>query len=299
MAVEAWCADPFPAGIIPTRVFIPRTKNPRPARLRASRAEDFIPLPSSETPDPILRPSRRTLKLRIVPEFGTAKSSVKSDSGSNSDYNAAVSVPRSHHKRSRDDAIGDDQLNGGRFPANRNPRKMSRASPVLGHKAGFEIHQSEIDRLISQHTQQLARKLKEKDEEIQRIGKLNGLLQEKSKILATESYMWRRLAEDNEFEADYLRSYLQRVLSRGGAGGVDDAESHCGSNDTGTAGAECGDAAAAAAAVQGEGVGGGAAAARRLCLSAAACGPGRRRDCPACGEAVPASLQLNLSSSSS
>ncbi|KAK3430356.1 hypothetical protein EUGRSUZ_E01900 [Eucalyptus grandis] len=192
---------------------------------------------------------------------------------------------------------------------------MSRASPVLGHKAGFEIHQSEIDRLISQHeikiflttflfytclqTQQLARKLKEKDEEIQRIGKLNGLLQEKLKILATESHMWRRLAEDNEFEADYLRSYLQRVLSRGGAGGVDDAESHCGSNDTGTAGAECGDAAAAAAAVQGEGVGGGAAAARRLCLSAAACGPGRRRDCPACGEAVPASLQLNLSSSSS
>jgi len=80
---------------------------------------------------------------------------VKSDSGSTSDYNAAVSsVPRSHRKRSRDDAIGDDHLNGDGFPASRNPpHKMSKASPFLGHEVGLEIQgrESEIDCLISQH----------------------------------------------------------------------------------------------------------------------------------------------------
>ncbi|KAL3739195.1 hypothetical protein ACJRO7_020576 [Eucalyptus globulus] len=252
MAVEARRADPFPARMIVNRFFgnsIATRKYRCAIRSYPTHAEDFIPLPSTETetPDPISRPSRRRLKVRVVPEFSTAKSSVKSDSGSTSDYNAAVSVPRSHHKRSRDDAIGDDHLNGDGFPASRNPpQKMSKASPFLGHEVGFEIQgrESEIDCLISQHTQAFARKLKKKDREIQRIGKLNGLLQEKLKILAMESQMWRGLAQDNEFEADSLRSTLQRVLSRGGGGGgvVDDAESCCGSNGPGTAAAGEGDA---------------------------------------------------------
>ncbi|KAK3430361.1 hypothetical protein EUGRSUZ_E01904 [Eucalyptus grandis] len=249
MAVEARRAAPFPARMIVNRFFgnsIATRKYCCAIRSYPTHAEDFIPLPSTETetPDPISRPSRRRLKFRVVPEFSTAKSSVKSDSGSTSDYNAAVSVPRSHHKRSRDDAIGDDHLNGDGFPASRNPpHKMRKASPFLRHEVGFEIQgrESEIDCLISQHTQAFARKLKEKDREIQRIGKLNGLLQEKLKILAMESQMWRGLAQDNEFEADSLRSTLQRVLSRGG-GGVDDAESCCGSNGPGTAAAEGGDA---------------------------------------------------------
>ncbi|KAL3739187.1 hypothetical protein ACJRO7_020568 [Eucalyptus globulus] len=268
MAVEARRAAPFPARMIVNRFFgnsIATRKYCCAIRSYPTHAEDFIPLPSTETetPDPISRPSRRRLKFRVVPEFSTAKSSVKSDSGSTSDYNAAVSVPRSHRKRSRDDAIGDDHLNGDGFPASRNPpHKMSKASPFLGHEVGFKIQgrESEIDCLISQHgnrkirnflttflfwtclpTQAFARKLKKKDTEIQRIGKLNGLLQEKLKILAMESQMWRGLAQDNEFEADSLRSTLQRVLSRGG-GGVDDAESCCGSNGPGTAAAEGGDA---------------------------------------------------------
>ncbi|KAL3724843.1 hypothetical protein ACJRO7_029933 [Eucalyptus globulus] len=67
---------------------------------------------------------------------------------STGNYNAgaAVSIPRNHHKRSRD-AVGDDHLSGDHFLGNHNPRKISKASPFLGHEAAFEIpgHQSEID----------------------------------------------------------------------------------------------------------------------------------------------------------
>ncbi|KAL3739198.1 hypothetical protein ACJRO7_020579 [Eucalyptus globulus] len=238
MAVEARRAAPFPARMIVNRKYCCAIRS------YPTHAEDFIPLASTETetPDPISRPSRRRLKLRVVPEFSTAKSSVKSDSRSTSDCNAAVSVPRNHRKRSRDDAISGDHLNGDRFPASRSPpHKMSKASPFLGHEMGFEIQgrESEIDCLISQHTQAFARKLKEKDREIQRIGKLNDLLQEKLRILAMESQMWRGLAQDNEFEADSLHSTLSG--GGGGGGGVDDAESCSRSNGPGTGAAGGGD----------------------------------------------------------
>ncbi|XP_056173998.1 BOI-related E3 ubiquitin-protein ligase 1-like [Syzygium oleosum] len=124
---------------------------------------------------------------------------------------------------------------------------MSKASPSLGHQDAFEIqgHESEIDRLISQHG--LARKIKEKDEEIAKMGKLNRLLQEQVNSLLSENRIWRGLAQDNEAEADSLRSTLQHLLARGGGGGgVDDAESSCwgSNNDPGREGADGGDAAA-------------------------------------------------------
>ncbi|XP_056173990.1 E3 ubiquitin-protein ligase BOI-like isoform X2 [Syzygium oleosum] len=197
-------------------------------------AEDFIPLPETTPPDQISRPSRRRLrKYRIIPELCAAKSLTR-------DFNdAAASVPGNHHRKRSRDAIGDDHLSGDRFSANRDPRKMTKASPSLGHE-------SEIDPLISQHD--LARKIKEKDEEIAKMGKLNRLLQEQVNSLLSENRIWRGLAQDNEAEADSLRSTLQHLLARGGGGGggVDDAESSCcgSSNDPGREGADGGDAAA-------------------------------------------------------
>ncbi|XP_048131548.1 probable BOI-related E3 ubiquitin-protein ligase 3 [Rhodamnia argentea] len=230
-----------------------------------------------------------------------------------------------HGERARESVI--------RKPRNRSDseitrHKMSLASPFLGHDVAFEIqrHQLEIDRLISQHTQMLmlevevrvkqqyealllsihdsvARKLKEKDTEIRKIWKSNLLLQEKVKFLAAENQIWRGLAQTNEAAANSLRSDLEHALARGG-GGVDDAESCCGSNDPGRAGADCGDAAAES----GRGWRWCGAFGQResrvvllpcrhLCLCVA-CGPSHR-DCPACGSGVTASVHANLSSSSS
>ncbi|XP_056158994.1 uncharacterized protein LOC115690951 [Syzygium oleosum] len=126
-------------------------------------AEDFILLPETTPPNQISRPSRRHLrKYRIITEFCAAKSSTGDNNAA-----AAVSVLGSrHHKRSRD-AIGDDLLSGDRFSATHDPRKMTKESPSRGHE-------SEIDPLISQHG--LARKIKEKDQEIAKMGQLNRLL---------------------------------------------------------------------------------------------------------------------------
>ncbi|KAF8024766.1 hypothetical protein BT93_F1824 [Corymbia citriodora subsp. variegata] len=223
---EARRAYPLPIPMVPNRIFISGTKNPSatPSYPSPRQAEDFIPLPLSETPPSVSRPlRRRPMKLRIFPDFCTAKSS---DSGSTSNYDAAaVSGPRSHHKRSRD-AIGDDHLSGHRFLAD-HPHKRSKASPFLGHEAAFEVsrHESENDRPISLYTLEFARTLKEKDREIQKI-------QKKLNRLVMENKFWKGLAQDNEFEADSLRAKLQRVLSCGGGGGwIDDEESSCGSNN--------------------------------------------------------------------
>ncbi|KAI3436912.1 RING-type domain-containing protein [Psidium guajava] len=321
MAVEARRVNPFHIQMIANRDFI-TTKNADGTDFYASQAEDFIPLAATALPDPILPPSCLQ-QPRMVPEIFTVKPSLKTDSGLTSNYNAAtVPVPRNHPKRSRD-AFGD------LLPMNHIPQKMSKASPLLGQEAALEIqwHQSEIDRLISQHTQRLrleledrvkqqskallssiqdsvVRKLKEKDDEIQKIGKMNWLLQEKVKSLVMENQIWRGLAQTNEAAANSLRSNLEHALARG-CGDDDGAESCCGSNDPGAAVA---------------GADGGAAEAesrsgrrwcracgekdssvlllpcRHLCLCAT-CGPSYH-DCPACGSTVTASVHVNLSASS-
>ncbi|XP_027155973.1 probable BOI-related E3 ubiquitin-protein ligase 2 [Coffea eugenioides] len=131
-------------------------------------------------------------------------------------------------------------------------------------------HQLDIDSIISQHTKKIrleleerqkqharilmaaigegvVKKMKEKDEQIQRMGKLNLALQERVKSLYVENQLWRDLAQTNEATANSLRTNLEQVLAhvsderlsavgRGGGAGVaveDDAESCCGSSDHG------------------------------------------------------------------
>lgn len=89
------------------------------------------------------------------------------------------------------------------------------------------------------------KKLKEKDEQIQRMGKLNLALQERLKSLYVENQLWRDLAQTNEATANSLRINLEQVLahvsderlSPGGRGAEvaveDDAESCCGSTNHG------------------------------------------------------------------
>ncbi|GMI93602.1 Botrytis Susceptible1 Interactor, IAP-like protein [Hibiscus trionum] len=128
----------------------------------------------------------------------------------------------------------------------------------------------EIDRLIAHHIEKVrveleekrrrqsavlmkavresvVKKLKEKDDEIQRMGKMNWVLQERVKSLFLENQLWRDLAQTNEATANSLRTNLEQVLAHVGeeqvqrhanGGGVadhlvDDAQSSCGSSDEG------------------------------------------------------------------
>ena len=93
------------------------------------------------------------------------------------------------------------------------------------------------------------KRLKVKEDEIEKIGKLNWALEEKVKSLCIENQIWRDLAQTNEATANALRSNLEQVLAqRGSAAAVDDdgttvcpagaaaavmddAESCCGSSD--------------------------------------------------------------------
>ncbi|KAL6198605.1 hypothetical protein ACLB2K_028394 [Fragaria x ananassa] len=180
-------------------------------------------------------------------------------------YNNIISAPR---KRSRDSFM--NEFNNFTVPQQ---KKLSSGltSPFLDQDIAFQIQQqqSEIDRFIAQHTEKvrleleeqrrresrmlvsaiqdtIVKKLQEKDDEIQRMGKLNWVLQERLKSLFVENQIWRDLAQSNEAAANSLRSNLEQVLAHVSEEGhhtgnfgtapaapEDDAESCCGSNDYG------------------------------------------------------------------
>ncbi|KAJ8549235.1 hypothetical protein K7X08_032942 [Anisodus acutangulus] len=130
----------------------------------------------------------------------------------------------------------------------------------------LQQYQCDIDRIISLHTKKVrmeleerqkqqarvlvaaigegvTKKLKEKDEQIQRMGKINMVLQEKVKSLYVENQLWRDIAQTNEATANSLRNNLEQGLAHVGderisAGGYfagaaveEDVESCCGSSD--------------------------------------------------------------------
>ncbi|THG17446.1 hypothetical protein TEA_006836 [Camellia sinensis var. sinensis] len=91
--------------------------------------------------------------------------------------------------------------------------------------------------LVSAIGEGIKKKLIEKDEQIQRMGKLNWVLQERVNNLYLESQLWKDLAQSNEATANSLRTNLHQVLAHVADGGraavaeTDDAESCCGSNE--------------------------------------------------------------------
>lgn len=83
----------------------------------------------------------------------------------------------------------------------------------------------------------LAKRLRVKDEERERIGKINHALEERVKSLSIENQIWRDLAQSNEATANNLRANLEEVLAQvkditgaGLANCDDDAQSCCGSS---------------------------------------------------------------------
>lgn len=88
------------------------------------------------------------------------------------------------------------------------------------------------------------KRLKAKEDEIEKISKLNWALEERVKSLCIENHIWRDLAHTNEATANALRTELEHVLTqRAGRAAVDDdgaavcpalmddAVSCCGSTD--------------------------------------------------------------------
>ncbi|KAK8650314.1 hypothetical protein V6N13_139959 [Hibiscus sabdariffa] len=237
MAVEAPHMNIFPPQLITNRDFM--KTNQGMGDLYNTQMDSCVPLIDSIQP------------LYHI----SAKTSInKADSGLTYNMNIPVSATR---KRSRDSfANGFDSYSD------------SGVSSVLDNDVFSQIQQQDVDRFISHHTEKVrleleerrkrqsrmlvraiqegvTKKLKEKDEEIQRMGKLNWVLQERVQSLYMENQMWRDLAQTNEATANSLRTNLEQVLahvgeerhghvSGGGAAALeDDAESSCGSSDQG------------------------------------------------------------------
>ena len=158
-----------------------------------------------------------------------------------------------------------------------------------------------------------AKRLRAKDEEIERIGRLNWALEERVRSLYVEAQVWRDLAQSNEAAANALRGELQQALDAqqarcgGGVladGGAGDAESCCcGENDVAAGGTGAGDEGEDEAGTPGTRrmctvCGEGAAEVLMLpCRHLCACAPcaGAARACPAFGCAKNGSVCVNFS----
>ncbi|KAJ9562567.1 hypothetical protein OSB04_007727 [Centaurea solstitialis] len=141
------------------------------------------------------------------------------------------------------------------------------AFTFLGQDVSMQIYhqQVEIDRFIANHTEKVRseieatrrrnsmrlimaaeeginKRLRSKEEEIVKIGKLNSALEEKVKSLSIENHLWQQMAQTNEATANNLRLNLHRILTQiqiqnqnhqNGHSDktADDVASCCGSND--------------------------------------------------------------------
>ncbi|OEL30004.1 putative BOI-related E3 ubiquitin-protein ligase 3 [Dichanthelium oligosanthes] len=195
--------------------------------------------------------------------------------------------------------------------------------------AHFHRQMVDVDHIVLQHTTKMwtelreqrrrhagqivvameaaaAKRLRAKEEEIGRIGRLNCALEERLKTLYMEVQVWRDLAQSNEAAANAFRGELQQALdaqqARGdvladpGAGGTDDAGSCCcGENDVAGAEADINEGCRRRmCTVCGEGA---AEVLMLPCRHLCACAPcaGASRACPACGCAKNGSVCINFS----
>ncbi|CAJ1958088.1 unnamed protein product [Sphenostylis stenocarpa] len=234
MAVEARHFNLFPSPLITNRQVV----NSVDANINMYNAQQigyssFLPLSGAVT-EPVLPSS-------VYNSLGNAG---KSESGLT--YNNSVVVPPMSRKRSRENYSYNDSFS------------------FLGQDVSLQIQQQQLDieHLIMQRMEKVRieidekrkrqarriieaieigvmKKLKAKEEEIEKIGKLNWALEERVKSLCMENQIWRDLAQTNEATANALRCNLEQVLAqRGGMGEdgagagadlMDDAQSCCGS----------------------------------------------------------------------
>ncbi|XP_027341579.1 probable BOI-related E3 ubiquitin-protein ligase 3 [Abrus precatorius] len=252
MAVEAHQLNPFPSQLICNREIM----NPIEANLYNTHIDYSSLLPFSATtalteaslPPPPYNSFAADSFLR--------KPAVKSESGLTYNNNDNNFVPMLR-KRYIDNS---NSINHFSLPF------YSDSYSFLGQDISVQMQQQQlaIDQLIMQRMEKVRveirekrkrharkmieevedmvmKKLKAKEEEIEKIGKLNWALEERVKALCIENQIWRDLAQSNEATANALRTNLEQVLAqRGGviddegvtvcpAVVMDDAQSCCGS----------------------------------------------------------------------
>ncbi|KAG9143914.1 hypothetical protein Leryth_016113 [Lithospermum erythrorhizon] len=254
---------------------------------------------------------------------------MKEDSG----LTYAHHLPVLSRKRSREDSNNSITMNQQFVPfvaenlnncCNFNNNYSSGSFSFLGEDFSSQIQQDqlEVDRLIAHHMEKvrergrrimmavvddsIAKKLKSKEEQLEKIGKQNSALLERVKSLYVENQIWRDLAQTNEATATALRNNLEQVLAQvqaddhhqcreiNGVVGqlVDDARSCCGSNCNGDvqmrmlAGKMCGSCGMEEACVL-------LLPCRHLCLCSG-CGS-YLHICPVCKSSKSCSLHVNLS----
>ncbi|KAI5313113.1 hypothetical protein L3X38_042287 [Prunus dulcis] len=214
MAVEAQHlhhAALIPSQLIPNRDFI--KTNQGNANIYSTQMDSGLLL-SATMPENLL-------PMYQSPFCEANKASMNKQAESGLTYNN-ISAPR---KRPRDQLINDFN----NFSVPQKTKMSVGASSFMDQDIAFQIQQqqSEIDRFIAQHTEKvrmeleeqrkqqsrllvsaiqerIVKKLKEKDEEIQKMGRLNWVLQERVKSLFVENQIWRDMAQKNEAAANFL-----------------------------------------------------------------------------------------------
>ncbi|KAJ4976810.1 hypothetical protein NE237_001916 [Protea cynaroides] len=276
MAVEARYLNLFPSQLIGNREMMNVIGNNNTSIYNTQMGFGVVPFSTTTTTPETFLPLYNSV---MAPDPVPATTTLKSDSGLTYN-NLPMSVSR---KRSRDSSMIS-------FPSsspkenNNNNNNSSICNSVpplsfLGEDITLQIQQQqlEIDRFVAQHTEKvrielaerrkrqsrrliaaleerIAKRLKAKEEEIEKIGKLNWVLEERVKSLFLENQIWRDLAQTNEATANALRSHLEQVLAQakdechGGAredqaavaAVADEAASCCGSSDFGAEDEEVG-----------------------------------------------------------
>lgn len=223
-----------------------------------------VPLLSGTTTAETLLPAYNSVIVdsSVSPKTAAVSAAMKSDSGLS--YNYTLPLPR---KRARECMNMNPFTSYPSVPASKSCGSFS----FLGEDISLQIHQqqNDIDRLVSQHLEKVRseveerrkrqarriieaievgvmKRLKLKEEEIEKMGKLNWALEERVKSLCIENQLWRDMAQTNEAAVNALRNNLEQVLcqvnedrNHVGGGGiedpatalVDDAQSSCGSNE--------------------------------------------------------------------
>ncbi|KAK4797337.1 hypothetical protein SAY86_029663 [Trapa natans] len=216
-----------------------------------------LPLSGTTTVDTMVR----------LPMYGfPALDSLPPKTPLKSDSDISYNVPPPSRKRSRDFSA---QI----LPCTVPRRHVSCSSSFsfLGEDMSFQIEQQQwdVDRVIALHMEKvrleieeevkiqtrrimeaveerLGKRLRSKEEDLEKVVKMNWALEERVKSLCVENQMWRDLAQNNQATANALRTNLEQVLAdlKGDGSGrlndgtiddnsnplADDAESCCDSS---------------------------------------------------------------------
>lgn len=155
-----------------------------------------------------------------------------------------------------------------------------------------ERRKRHCQRIAAAMEESIMNRLKAKEAEIEKIGKLNWALEERVKSLCVENQIWREMAQNNEATANALRANLEQVLAQvqNGANATeaaDEESSCCGSSGEEMGGArrckKCGKEEACVLILP----------CRHLCLCTV-CGS-TLHTCPVCNAVKTASVHVNFS----